>query len=254
MILLNLGCGIKTSDDPNVVNIDWSFLLRMWKNPVLKMVAPLFLDSTRLDRLKCLPGNIVIHDLASGIPFPDDSVDAVYHSHLLEHLDRSVALEFMKEVKRVLKPGGIHRICVPDFETLCRNYLSHLEAVVNSTRMSSTHDSVVAAIIEQSVRKEAHGTSLQSPVRRWIENVLFGDARRRGETHQWMYDRCNLAHFLAIAGYENIEARQCGVSGIPDWSRIGLEVDSLGREYKPESLYMEAMKPPAQTDSHSEAS
>ena len=33
MLILNLGCGTKVSDDPAVVNIDWSIMLRIRRNP-----------------------------------------------------------------------------------------------------------------------------------------------------------------------------------------------------------------------------
>jgi len=104
--LLNLGCGTKVSGHPDVVNIDWSIYLRLKRNPVLRRLTPMVVKGERLRRFASLPDNILVHNLANGIPFPDESVDAVYHSHLLEHLDREVAGRFLREVRRVLKPGG----------------------------------------------------------------------------------------------------------------------------------------------------
>lgn len=106
MIILNLGCGTKTSDHPSVVNIDWSIMLRLKKNPALAFLTRLISDRDRLTRFEKIPTNILVHNLAKGIPFPDNSVDMVYHSHMLEHLDREVAEKFLLEVKRVLKAGG----------------------------------------------------------------------------------------------------------------------------------------------------
>lgn len=88
MKVLNLGCATKTSGHPSVVNIDWSILLRIRSNPVLKVLAPVLLNGTRLKRFQHLPDNLLVHDLSRGIPFPDASVDVVYHSHMLEHLGR----------------------------------------------------------------------------------------------------------------------------------------------------------------------
>jgi SAM-dependent methyltransferase len=116
MNVLNLGCGTKVSSHPNVTNIDWSIYLRLRKNPVLRRITPLIVSGERRRRFLSLPDNILVHDLARGIPFPDQSIDAVYHSHTLEHLDRATAKRFLSEVLRVLKPGGIHRIVVPDLE------------------------------------------------------------------------------------------------------------------------------------------
>jgi hypothetical protein len=33
----------------------------------------------------------MVHDISRGLPFPPDTIDVVYHSHLFEHLDRSAA-------------------------------------------------------------------------------------------------------------------------------------------------------------------
>ena len=65
-------------------------------------------------------------DARAGLPFPDASVDAVYHSHMLEHLDDASARSFLHECHRILKPGGILRVVVPDLEGIARAYLREL--------------------------------------------------------------------------------------------------------------------------------
>jgi predicted SAM-dependent methyltransferase len=239
MRILNLGCGYKTSDAPEVVNIDWGIYQRLARNPVLRRVAPYVIGPARAERLRRLGDNIVVHDLSKGIPAEDSSVDAVYHSHLLEHLDRPVAEGFMREILRVLRPGGIQRISVPDLEGYVRSYLEHLD----NGGANAEHDAYIAPILEQSVRREAHGTSLQSRPRRIVENLIMGDARKRGETHQWMYDHKNLAALLERTGYTDIRRVDWNVSDIPGWDAYGLDRDEAGGEYKPESLYVEARKP-----------
>ncbi len=84
-VVIELGCGTrKTYDD--AIGID-------------------FVDSDAVD---------IIADINQGLDFlADNSVDLVYSSHLLEHLDD---LEFiMREIHRVLKPGGINKGLVPHF-------------------------------------------------------------------------------------------------------------------------------------------
>src|SRR3981189_2611693 len=71
--------------------------------------------------------HVMAHDLSQGIPLADGSCDAVYHSHLLEHLRRPAALYFMRECYRVMKPSAILRVAVPDLEQICRVYLEKLE-------------------------------------------------------------------------------------------------------------------------------
>lgn len=243
MKILNLGCGSKASPHPDVVNIDWSVMLRIRTNPLLKGFAPLLLNDDRLRRFRALPDNVMVHDLSRGIPFPDASVDAVYHSHVLEHLDREIAGRFLSECARVLRPGGIIRIVVPDFERCCREYLKHIEACErDGERAVSEHDRYLEPILLQSVRREAHGTSQQRMARRAVENFLLGDARKRGETHQWMYDRFNLAQLLVESGFVSPSVCMFDASAIPGWSEIDLDRNGEGREYKPESLYMEALR------------
>lgn len=55
-------------------------------------------------------------------PFPEASMEAVFASHLLEHLPPAKALIAVKEAHRVLRPGGILRIAVPDLDLHVREY------------------------------------------------------------------------------------------------------------------------------------
>jgi SAM-dependent methyltransferase len=237
--ILNLGCGTRTS--PHCVNLDFSIQARLRESTVGSKFARLLLNGERLERFKQLEGTIVVHDLRRGIPFDDETVDAVYHSHTLEHLDRDVVPGFFAEILRVLRPGGVHRTVVPDFEQLVRRYLAHLDHCLNEGRDWDQHDLFVGAIIEQMVRREASGSSKQRTIRRRLENLLLGDARRRGETHQWMYDRINLTAALEGAGFKDVHAVDHTHSMIPGWTDIALDLEE-GREYKPGSLYIEAIK------------
>lgn len=245
MQILNLGCGTKVSDDPAVVNIDWSIMLRIKRNPLLRAAVPVLLKGERLLQYQALGDNILVHDLSKGIPFANGSVDAVYHSHTLEHLDREITASVFAEIGRVLKVGGVQRIAVPDLEPLGRAYVAHLDACASGSGDIREHDILVASILEQCVRKEAHGTGQQRPLRRALENLLLGDARKRGHTHQWMWDRFNLQAALEAAGFGEVMVESYQTSRIADWQKYGPDVDANGAEYKHGSMYVEAVKQPA---------
>jgi predicted SAM-dependent methyltransferase len=49
-------------------------------------------------------------NLAKRWPFADGSVDVVYLSHVLEHLDKKVRKRALDESARVLKPRGVIRV------------------------------------------------------------------------------------------------------------------------------------------------
>jgi len=63
------------------------------------------------------------HDIEN-LPFENKSVDIIYASHVIEYFDRNQIKNLLMEWKRVLKPGGILRLAVPDFEAMCKLYLS----------------------------------------------------------------------------------------------------------------------------------
>ncbi|MBI5441713.1 MAG: methyltransferase domain-containing protein [Deltaproteobacteria bacterium] len=63
-------------------------------------------------------------DLKWGLPFPDDSIAAIYSSHLLEHFSYAELQALLKECLRVLVPGGEFSACVPDVAFYMRGYLS----------------------------------------------------------------------------------------------------------------------------------
>jgi SAM-dependent methyltransferase len=237
-LVLNLGCGYRTS--PRCINIDWSPAIRLRASKLGRRLAPYIAGRDRWEAFQGDAGEVLPHDLRRGIPFPDSSADAVYHSHVLEHLDRNMVPRFLAEIKRVLRPGGIHRIVVPDLELQARAYLSSLERALDDPALGDEHETRVTALIEQMVRREAHGSSTQPSMRRKLENLLLGDARKRGETHQWMWDRVSLTRELLAAGFTDPRVMTNTESEIPDWRGYGLDEDSDGSEYKPGSLYVEA--------------
>lgn len=51
--------------------------------------------------------------LVPPLPFDADSVEAIYASHFIEHLDQDTANEFIRECYRVLVPGGELEILTP---------------------------------------------------------------------------------------------------------------------------------------------
>jgi predicted SAM-dependent methyltransferase len=64
----------------------------------------------------------VAWNLARPLPFEDGSVDGLFHEHLLEHLSLADGEHFMRECHRVLKPGAIARVGVPDAGRLIQSY------------------------------------------------------------------------------------------------------------------------------------
>jgi len=65
----------------------------------------------------------VIYNSVIALPFANDTAELIYASHLFEYFDREEAKQILAEWYRVLKPGGILRLAVPDFKALCKLYV-----------------------------------------------------------------------------------------------------------------------------------
>ena len=85
---------------------------------------------------------------------------------------------------------------------------------------------------------------LKSFLNKEYSALQIGRFRQSGEVHQWMYDRYSLAFLLEQRGFKNIVQRTATESYVPNWSSFNLDTESDGMVYKPDSLFMEAIKSP----------
>lgn len=134
MKFLNLGCGQRF--DPRWTNIDF---------------------------VSTGPG-VIAHNLLTGIPFLDNEFDLVYHSHVFEHIPKSQADFFIRECVRVLKPGGVLRLVVPDLEKIASTYLKLLEKGIadpDSLEVAADYDWTMIEMYDQTVRHSEGGEMIK---------------------------------------------------------------------------------------------
>lgn len=112
---VNLGCGGSTP--AGWLNVDFGPGAKLSKVPILRHV------SKRVLRHEW-DASIFIHDLRKPLPWTGNTVGKIYSSHTLEHLTRSDGERLIFETFRVLKPGGILRIVVPDLGYAVARYTS----------------------------------------------------------------------------------------------------------------------------------
>jgi len=114
---LNLGCGTQSPD--GWTNVDYAFGARLAGIPVLGgIVRRLGLFNSNWNP------DIVLHDLRRPFPWDNETANAIYSSHTLEHLIKNHGLQFLKECHRVLKQDGILRVVVPDLAYIVSRYTS----------------------------------------------------------------------------------------------------------------------------------
>lgn len=124
MLKVNLACGNTFVCGDNWLNLDYS----------------------------SLNSSVLQANILGRLPINNNSADLVYSSHFLEHIPRDKVGYFLLECWRILQPGGVLRLVVPDLESLCRTYLYH--------RDEGEHikaDFVVLELLDQCVRRQSGG-------------------------------------------------------------------------------------------------
>lgn len=136
---IHLGCG--TTILPGFINIDNSptALLARLPGPVLsllsgmKLVSPVqkqFADLLKIRKKEFLYGNC-LH-----LPLKDNSIDFAYSSHLLGwYLSKDQVHQFVRELSRVLRPGGGARLSFFDFDIAVADFLQHRDTLKLMERM-----------------------------------------------------------------------------------------------------------------------
>jgi predicted SAM-dependent methyltransferase len=211
---INLGCGQTPTQGWR--NFDNSLSLRLSKIPLLPdLLQKLgFLESSQGQFIRFARENDIEHgDATKGLPLQDESVDVLYSSHMLEHLDRNEAEKFLMEAFRVLHPGAIIRIAVPDIKKQVSHYNECGDA---------------GAFIEATHLCVPRPRSLAQRLR-----LLFVGTRH----HQWMYDGNSLSALLQKHGFVKAEVMPVGQTKIHDHEPLDLQ------ERASESVYVEAEKP-----------
>ncbi len=180
---LHLGCGPNAVD--GMVNADFFGPLRFWRN------------KRKLEwRL----------DLRYPLNCPDEVFDGVFTEHALEHLYPDEAAVLLCELFRVMKPGALIRITVPDLEKYVDFYIGRLDA--EETALFRTKFLTGAAAI-----------------RSLSQNYL----------HRALWDFEELKRYLEQAGFREVQRRKFGECSSPK-----LCVDLKGRAW--ETLYVEARR------------
>lgn len=123
MKMVNFGSG--NICPPGWISLDWSLSAILAKFPyfyqIKKLLFKLNLINKNILDAKW-PRNITIWDMRLGVPFRNNSVDIVYASHFLEHLQKKKALNFLNRCFSILKPGGTIRLLIPDIDIIINKY------------------------------------------------------------------------------------------------------------------------------------
>jgi predicted SAM-dependent methyltransferase len=211
---VNVGCGKTITEGWR--NIDNSLSLWLAKIPLLPQILRglRILNSTQYEFIQFAQAHKIEHgDVTKRLPLADNSVEVLYSSHMIEHLDRDEMDCFLREAMRVLQPGGILRLAFPDIRLYVRQYLEHQDA-----------DQFVADTLMAQQRPKSWAEKL---------SMLLVGSRH----HLWMYDGNSLCRLLTRIGFVNAASLASGETRIPSPAPL----DLCERAYA--SAYVEAEKP-----------
>lgn len=152
-----------------------------------------------------LSGADIIWDLRRGIQMPDESVDRIYSSHLLEHIPYQQLIPFLRECRRVMKFDAEFSVCVPNFRL-------YVDAYKKKKLFRSRNTWWQFGVVDT-------GSCIDQL--NYMAYML--------NEHKYMFDEENLINTLLQAGFSNVQLRE-----------FDEELDLLERDF--ESLYAKARK------------
>lgn len=179
MLYVQYGCGLSAPD--GWLNFDASPALRIERLPVVG----------RFLRITGFPPNARVGNIVNGLPVADGSARGAYASHVLEHLTLSDCRTALCNTLRMLAPGGVFRLIVPDLEARARRYV---EGGDGNLFMRST---MLGKEAQPSIRQRA---SLSA--------------------HLWMWDFRSMSAELAEAGFTSIRRASFGDADDPMFTRV----------------------------------
>lgn len=144
-----------------------------------------------IDSVARAPGVRTDIDLTA-LPWPDGSVDAALAEHVFEHFSFAEEAAIWPELARVLRPGGVLTVEVPDFEWVCRRFLA------------ADDDFRAFYQVGHADHYAGCGRSLEQ---RWgiLQTMFFGNQNGAGQFHRSAYTEAKLRALARMTGFATID-------------------------------------------------
>jgi SAM-dependent methyltransferase len=166
-------------------NFDSSPTLRLQRLPAVGRLV-------RIPGHPVFPRAVEYGDIVKGLPLAPGSCAGIYASHVLEHVALDDFRTALRNTLKYLRPGGIFRLLVPDFEAMARAYLQSPDpgaclALLSTAQLGST----------------SRPRGVRGFLRQWLGS----------DFHLWMWDYKAMAAELESAGFRGIRRAEVGDSG-----------------------------------------
>jgi predicted SAM-dependent methyltransferase len=167
-----------------------------------------------------LIGGDLYLDVARPLPLPDGCMAYVFGEHVIEHLPEATGRRALREMFRVLRPGGVLRLTTPDLKKIIALYEDRNPEMSRAEYVRFLDD----------ITGRRHDRPCQ----------LFNDFMRLWG-HAWVYDEEDLTAKLQEAGFVDVARREFGSS--PHAALNGLENHGPPWQNTVEAMCLEARRP-----------
>lgn len=187
---LHFGCG--TVVGPEWYNCDGSLTVRLQRLPVVGAIFRQFVPPR-------FPSAVHFGDVARGLDIAPNSCDAVFCSHVLEHLALEELRQTLRNVYTYMKPGGVFRAVLPDLGEMIRLYNENPgpEAAINFMTWTG-------------LGVERRPRSINGLLRAWLG----------GSRHMWMWDFKSMRVELEKVGFRDIQPTSFNASSNPVFKSV----------------------------------
>jgi SAM-dependent methyltransferase len=148
------------------------------------------------------PRTVQYGDIRKGLPIRDGVARGCFASHVLEHLSLEDLRSALANTHRMLEPGGVFRLIVPDLYERARRYVAAFEG--------GDSDAAIKFISETMLGRNSRPRGVLE-----VARAAIG-----GSAHLWMWDAKAMAAELAKAGFVSIRSCKFGDSDDPMFARV----------------------------------
>lgn len=134
-------------------------------------------------------------DVTKPFLVPINSFDYVFSEHHIEHIHYKNAKCMALQVFKMLKPGGIFKVCTPDLETYLKTYIDE----------NSMHAPFVNDITENWIKTGFYNAKNYMPMNGEANIAFFINDIFLNYDHKFIYDFKTLQKLLLLVGFSTVK-------------------------------------------------
>ena len=190
----------------------YQFVTKLYKRATIKGKVNQYINSLQPGQeLKVVfgghwsnhPGWLMLNesdqDITKKLNFTDASVQAIFTEHVIEHLELTEAIHFIKESHRVLKHGGVFRVVCPMLDTLIQTNLAGEKGKYEAKLLQNTYSQ------EDQALRDLGTQGVEEFVKIFLINDVF---MHHGHKFIWTADL--MVKVLQAVGFRQVQIRNIG--------------------------------------------